>query len=78
MRISCVLAHDSRFVFRVCTTGVAALSERHLEESKRAKEFIGELEKLRRSKLGCRSSLADLRREARANTSSFSDIQVLH
>lgn len=59
-------------------TGVAALSERHVEESKRAKELIGELKKLRNSKLGHQSSLADLQREARANASSFADIQVMY
>lgn len=57
--------------------GVAALSERHVEEGKRAGKFMGELKKLRHSKLGHQSSLAGLQREARANADSFADIQVL-
>lgn len=60
----------------LCKTGVAALSERHVEERKRAKQFIGELTKLRHSKVGHQSGLADLQREARANATSFADIQV--
>lgn len=60
----------------LCKTGVAALSERHVEEKKRVKEFIGELKKLRHSKGGHQSSLADLQRESRAHAASFADIQV--
>eukprot|EP00752_Nemacystus_decipiens_P013809 g12259.t1 len=55
--------------------GVAALSERHVEESKRAGKFIGELRKLRHSKVGHQSSLADQQREAKANATCFADIQ---
>lgn len=59
-------------------TGVAALGQRHVEESQREKEFVAELKGLKHSKLGRQSSLANLQREARAHTNSFKDIQVMY
>lgn len=58
--------------------GVAALGERHVEERTRAGQFLGELKKLRHSKIGHQGTLEDLQREARANNSSFADIQVVY
>lgn len=61
----------------MCMAGVAALGERHVEESKRAGEFMGELKKLKDSKLDHQSNLANLQRKARSNAGSFADIQVV-
>jgi len=70
-------AHATRAPTRFCSySGVAALAERHVKQKKREGELKEQLKKLRRFRLSHQTCLFDLQREARANASSFADIQV--